>query len=36
MKQKYPKIDDSRNWFSYGSKKGTKPSIFYMAWGKYV
>lgn len=21
MKQKYPKIDDSRNWFSYSSKK---------------
>lgn len=33
MKHQYPKIDDSRNWFSYGSEK-TKPSIFYVAWCK--
>lgn len=30
MKQKYPKIDDSGNWFSYGYKK--ESSQVYSTW----
>ena len=30
MKHKYPKIDDSINWFSYGSEK--KPSQVSSTW----
>ena len=30
MRQSYPKIDDSRNWFSYGSKK--EPSQVSSTW----
>ena len=30
MKRQYPKIDDSRNWFYYGSEK--KPSQVSSTW----